>query len=182
MMGHMATQVVVVNGGSSSGKTSIVRCLVDVLPGPWTTFGVDALIDELPPSVVGDPEWLVFHDDGRIDIGHRFAAAQALRTAQVADAARAGSPVILDDVFLGGGASQERLRAVLHGLDVLWVGVRCRADVAAQREYARGDRTVGMAASQAESVHAGVRYDVEVDSARLDAPSCARVIARYVRV
>jgi chloramphenicol 3-O-phosphotransferase len=40
--------VVVLNGGSSSGKTSIARCL-QRLPGPtWLILGVDDLVRALP--------------------------------------------------------------------------------------------------------------------------------------
>jgi len=38
----------VLNGGSSSGKSSIARVLQELLPGLWLTFGVDAFIDALP--------------------------------------------------------------------------------------------------------------------------------------
>ena len=31
----MTTQVIVLNGGSSAGKTGIARCLQAVLPQPW---------------------------------------------------------------------------------------------------------------------------------------------------
>jgi chloramphenicol 3-O phosphotransferase len=37
-------QVIVLNGGSSSGKSGIARCLQAVLPDPWLVFGVDTLI------------------------------------------------------------------------------------------------------------------------------------------
>ncbi len=33
------TQVIVLNGGSSAGKSSIARALQDILPGLWLTFG-----------------------------------------------------------------------------------------------------------------------------------------------
>ncbi len=60
---------------------------------------------------------------------------------------------------------------------MLWVGVRCDAAVAADRELARGDRVPGMAAGQAELVHRGVGDDLEVDTTRAEAMACARVIA-----
>jgi chloramphenicol 3-O phosphotransferase len=82
----------------------------------------------------------------------------------------------VDEVFLGGAASQQRWLAALGSLPVLWVGVRCEAGVAAGRELARGDRVPGMAASQAELVHQGVRYDLEVDTTRTEAVDCARAI------
>lgn len=91
--------------------------------------------------------------------------------------ARAGARVIVDEVFLGGAYSQQRWQEALGELRVLWVGVRCDAAVAAGREVARGDRTVGMAASQAEVVHQGVVYDLEVDTTHAEAMECARTIA-----
>lgn len=63
---------------------------------------------------------------------------------------------------------------------MLWVGVRCESTVAAGREIARGDRIQGMAASQAEAVHQGVVYDVEVDTTHTESLVCARTIAAHV--
>jgi chloramphenicol 3-O phosphotransferase len=92
---------------------------------------------------------------------------------------RAGARIIVDDVFLSGVGSRRRWEAALDGLDVLWVGVRCPADVAEAREIARGDRVVGMARSQADVVHDGMTYDVDVDTSRAEALSCARAIAAH---
>jgi chloramphenicol 3-O phosphotransferase len=94
--------------------------------------------------------------------------------------ARAGARVIVDDVFLGAAASQKRWQAVLGDLSVLWVGVRCDGAVAAGREIARGDRNPGMAVSQADAVHEGVSYDLEVDTTHTEAIECARTIAEHV--
>ncbi|MFD4687684.1 chloramphenicol phosphotransferase, partial [Streptomyces sp. NPDC058461] len=49
------------------------------------------------------------------------------------------------------------------------------------RETARGDRVPGMAAAQAEAVHRGVRYDLEVDTTRAESLACARAIAAHLR-
>jgi chloramphenicol 3-O phosphotransferase len=91
--------------------------------------------------------------------------------------ARTGARIVVDDVFLGGAASQQRWREALGDLPVLWVGVRCESRVAEGREIARGDRTTGMAAQQALKVHEGVTYDVEVDTTRTESLECARAIA-----
>ncbi|BDH05244.1 hypothetical protein HEK131_24710 [Streptomyces seoulensis] len=69
--------------------------------------------------------------------------------------ARAGARVIVDELFLGGTYAQQRWQKALDELQVLWVGVKCEAAVAADREVGRGDRTIGMAASQAEVVPSG---------------------------
>ena len=50
-MGAVATQVIVLNGGSSSGKSGIARCLQAVLPDPWLAVGDDMLIQAMPASM-----------------------------------------------------------------------------------------------------------------------------------
>lgn len=187
----MTIQVIVLNGGSSSGKTGIARCLQAILPQPWLSLSVDDFVDALPPSLVdsdsgsdagsGSGAGIAFGQQGEVVVGEGFRELEAAWMAGIAAMARAGARVIVDDVFLGGAASQERVRAQLEGLEVLWVGVRCDAAIVAGRELTRGDRVVGMAASQAEIVHEGVVYDVEVDTGHAESLDCARTIAAYVK-
>jgi chloramphenicol 3-O phosphotransferase len=173
--------VIVLNGGSSSGKTAIARCLQAVLPEPWLRFGIDDLVDALPPSLAGGGTGIAFGRQGEVTVGAGFRELEAAWMTGVAAMVRAGARVILDDVFLGGAESQARTRARLDGLDVLWVGVRCDPEIAARRELARGDRPAGMAAAQAAIVHEGVVYDLEVDTGATASLVCARAIARAVR-
>jgi chloramphenicol 3-O phosphotransferase len=174
------TQVIVLNGGSSSGKTGIARCLQVILPRPWLRLSVDDLVDALPPSLLDSGSGIGFGQQGEVTVGAGFREVQAAWMAGVAAMVRAGARVIVDDVFLGGAASQERTRVFLDGLEVLWIGVHCDPETAAGREIARGDRTAGMAASQATIVHKGVAYDVEVDTSRAESLDCARLIASHV--
>jgi len=53
---------------------------------------------------------------------------------------------------------------------------------AASREGARPDRVPGMAMTQATAVHAGVVYDVEVDTTDCSAMACARRISEAVTI
>jgi chloramphenicol 3-O phosphotransferase len=176
----MPTQVIVLNGSSSSGKTGIARCLQAILPQPWLRLGVDDLLDALPPSLMGSDSGITIGPEGAVTSGEGFREIETAWTTGVAAMARAGARVIIDDVFLGGAASQERTRAHLEGLDVLWVGVHCDPALLAGREMARGDRVPGMAALQAEVVHQGVVYDVEVDTSHSESLDCARAIAAHV--
>ncbi|MBB5851546.1 chloramphenicol phosphotransferase CPT [Amycolatopsis umgeniensis] len=173
----MATQVIVLNGGSSSGKSGIARCLQAVLPDPWLTLGVDTLIDAMPTAF---DEGIDFAADGGVSVGSGFQVLENAWMAGVAAMVRAGARVIIDDAFLGGAVSQRRWREALDGLQVLWVGVRCDGVVAAGREMARGDRVAGMARAQAEVVHRGVVYDLEVDTGTAEALVCAREIGARV--
>jgi chloramphenicol 3-O phosphotransferase len=174
------TEVIVLNGGSSSGKSGIVRCLQAVLPDPWLALGTDTLVDALPAAMRASDAGIEFAPDGEVTVGPEFRTLEAAWIEGIAAMARAGARVVVDEVFLGGADSQRRWQQALRGVEVLWVGVRCDSAVAAGREVARGDRVTGMAASQAESVHRGVIYDLEVDTTRAESMECARAIAARV--
>lgn len=178
--GAVTTQVIVLNGGSSSGKSSIIRCLQAVLPDPWLALGIDTLLHAMPAALRTSDAGIDIAPDGVVSAGPAFRALEAAWIEGVAAMARAGARIIIDEVFLGGAETQERWRTGLRDLPVLWVGIRCDAAVATDRETARGDRVPGMAAFQAELVHRGVAYDLEVDSARGESMACARAIAAAV--
>jgi chloramphenicol 3-O phosphotransferase len=173
--------VIVLNGASSSGKSGIARCLQAILPDPWLAFGVDTLIRAMPVPTRTSAAGIQIGPDGEVIVGPEFRRLEAAWIQGIAAMARAGARIIVDEVFLGGAASQQRWRNALDALPVLWVGVRCEAAVAAGREMARGDRVAGMAASQAEVVHQGVAYDLQVDTTRTEALECARAIAARVQ-
>lgn len=152
------------------------------LDGTWLTLGVDDLIRAMSygPDDTGVADSIDFAPDGAVVVQEKFRSAEAAWNEGLAAIARAGTGVIVDEVFLDGGRSQVRLRAALDGLAVLWVGVECQAEVAEERERQRGDRTRGMARDQAQRVHQGVTYDMVVDTTRNTSAECAEVIAAYV--
>jgi chloramphenicol 3-O phosphotransferase len=156
------TQVIVLNGGSSSGKSGIVRCLQAILPKPWITLGVDTLLVA-------------------ISVGTEFRTLDIAWSHGIAAMVRNGARVIVDEVFMGGATSQARLQTALEGLEVLWIGVHCDATIAEGREMARGDRVTGMARSQASIVHDGVTYDLTVDTSQTESLEIARTIAAHVK-
>ncbi|MFE6195117.1 chloramphenicol phosphotransferase CPT [Streptomyces sp. NPDC057838] len=176
----MTTRVIVLNGGSSSGKSGIARCLQEVLPDPWLSLSVDDFVDAMPARLRGSEAGITFGPDGGVSVGAEFRELDTAWSQGIAAMARAGARVLVDDVFLGGPASRQRWERALAGLDVLWVGVRCDGEVAAGREIARGDRVRGMAAAQARIVHEGMAYDVEVDTTRTESLACARIVAAHV--
>jgi chloramphenicol 3-O phosphotransferase len=176
----VTTQLIILNGGSSSGKSRIARCLQDVLADPWLAFGIDSFVDALPARMQTSDAGIVFADDGGVSVGLDFRSLEAAWMDGIAAMARAGARIIIDDVFLGRATSQQRWQKALAGLAVLWVGVRCDRAVAEARETSRADRIAGMAASQANVVHEGVAYDLEVDTTHTESLACARTIAARV--
>jgi hypothetical protein len=51
--------VIVLNGGSSSGKPSLARALQEILPGVWLTFGDEAV---LVPRTAFVPSWIAVRE------------------------------------------------------------------------------------------------------------------------
>ena len=187
--------VIVLNGGSSSGKTSIARSLQRLLGTTWMTLGVDDLIRALPggeeidalvraqqdggaPVRTQGP--VEFGPDGAVAVGDDFRRAEASWYAGIAAIGRCGTGLIIDEVFMGGRSSQERLAAARQGLPVVWIGVRCAPEVAEARERSRTDRVAGMARLQATRVHQGVVYDLIVDTTATSAANCAKTVAAHL--
>jgi len=149
------------------------------------TLGIDDLIRAIShgPTDTTAGGTLEFTPDGSVVVGDEFRRAEAAWYEGLAAMARAGDGVgiIIDEVFLGGGKSQARLRSAFAELPIVWVGVRCQPETAATRERKRADRHIGMARHQSERVHRGVAYDVVVDTTDTAADDCAQAIVAYMR-
>jgi chloramphenicol 3-O phosphotransferase len=129
--------VIVLNGASSSGKSSIALELQGLLPRPFLAFGVDTLVAALPPASPTHDPGIVFGSDGVVAVGDCFRQLEHAWYQGLAAIARDDVGVIIDEVFLGGRESQDRLCSPLGDLRVMWVGVRCDLEVAIAREVAR---------------------------------------------
>jgi len=176
----VGTQVIVLNGTSSSGKTSIGRCLQSMLSTPWLLLGIDDLTRAVPDKGIDDGTLLHVSEIGQVEVGPGWRSLEASWYIGIATIAASGTGVIVDEVFLDGGAGQGRLRTALGGLEALWVGVTCDLDTARAREAQRPDRVAGQAESLASLVHEGVEYDLVVDTSRATAESCAAEILEGV--
>jgi chloramphenicol 3-O phosphotransferase len=176
----LVIQVILLNGGSSSGKTTIATCLQDILPSPWLRLGVDSLIDAMPTRLLTSDTGIAFGTDGSVRPGPAFRSLESAWMQGIAAMVHAGARIIIDDVFVSGVDTRNRWQAALANLSVLWVGVRCDPAVATERERGRVDRVPGMATLQAQTVHAGIAYDIEVDTTETPAMECAQHIAKRV--
>ena len=162
----MTGRVIVLNGTSSAGKTTLARAVQARLADEWwLLLGIDTLITAMPWAKFGHADGHTINDDGSIDTGPGWQQAYDRWRVAVGALVRAGANVILDEVFLGGADDQASWREALDGIEVTWVGVQCDVEVAAAREAARPDeRAANLARFQATVVHEGVEYDAVVDT------------------
>ena len=104
----MTIQVIVLNGGSSAGKSGIVRCLQSVLPDPWLSLGTDQLIEAMPTLSPTAATGIEFTPDGEVIVEPEFRALEAAWMAGVAAMARAGARIILDEILPSGAGQSPR--------------------------------------------------------------------------
>jgi chloramphenicol 3-O phosphotransferase len=161
--------IVLLNGASSAGKSSIARALLDVLDTPWFHMAVDAFGEMRSEVRIPDA-----------DVAAMLTRTRAGFHRAVAGMASAGNDVVMDHVLSERWRLDDCLE-VFTGLDVVFVGVHCPVEELARRELARGDRIPGQAAAHVAQVHAHGLYDVTVDSSRLTPAEAAAHIAAHLR-
>jgi chloramphenicol 3-O-phosphotransferase len=155
-------RIAVLNGPSSSGKTTLARRTRDVLGTSAVALSLDDFFTAVHPARRND--WALF-----LSLTHvLFDAAASF--------CRQGFDVVVDTVF----ERPECLaacRLTLPSFPLVLVRVDCPVDVLSERERLGGDRRPGLAEDQARRVHIGCIYDLELDTSISTPDACAREIA-----
>src|SRR5579875_1632296 len=174
--GPTSGRIILLNGASSSGKSSIAGQLLTVLPDLNIHLAADLFYANTGWRD-GSGAYRDFAAAGGLD-----AVLRRVRSGfhgAVAAVAAAGNNVVADHLFNEPWRLVECLER-FAGLDVVFVGVRCPLAVLERRERERGDREPGAAAQQFPLVHAHGVYDVEVDTSLASPAECAQVIADFI--
>ncbi len=175
--------IVVLNGTSSAGKTTLAKALQDALPTPYLLLGIDTVVFALPRRYLNEQWQDVYRYDyqaGRIvtitptEYGDRLIRGLH---GSVAALASTGLDVIVDHVLTEAGWVDDLERA-FAGQPLLRVSVTCPLEVTEAREQARRDRTLGQARAQFDYVHRHLKPDVTVDTSVLDPSHAAALVLR----
>ena len=153
----LVSTVVVLNGTSSSGKTTIARAVQEAAPTLFLNFSIDSVLSALPRSALA-----------RITAGAEISDLKLPELVRayygcVSTLLELGHDLVIDHAVTA-RYHAELLIAAIGPRDALLVGVDCPVDVLAERERARGDRRVGMAAQQQKSIHTWLEYDILIDT------------------
>jgi chloramphenicol 3-O phosphotransferase len=173
-----SSRIIVLNGDSSAGKSSIARALQAITIEPFLHVSIDSFLDMMPPSFSEGPDGLVF--EPRMENGKPVCAIVVGPLAErtlggvrcaMAAMADAGNNLIIEDAMMDGDAADYARALSAHR--VSWVGVFAPLDMLEERERRRGDRDIGLARWLFDRVHRGVRYDLEVDAGHASPAECA---------
>ena len=153
--------IIMLNGASSSGKSTLARGLQTVLPDPFLHFNSDQLVDggaipnrrneSAPFGWPGTMRTRFF------DGFHRSIPAMVA----------AGNNLVVEHI-IEFREWREQLRQLLDGMDIFLVGIHCDLDELDRREKARGDRRAGEGRTHVEvdGIHGFGAYDLEIDTYR----------------
>lgn len=160
-------RIILLNGTSSSRKTTVANQLLLLLDPPHFHLAVDVI-----NAMRAKQKTL---DLTSTELATALRQTRAGFHRAVAGMAAAGNNVVMDHLLSEPWRLQDCLE-VLAPFDVTFVGVRCSPEELTRREMQRGDRQVGTAAAQYSDVYAHADYDIEVDTEAFSPAECAQQI------
>lgn len=150
-------RIILLNGASSSGKSSLARAIQSSIDTPFWHISIDHLRDSgvLPTARIkrGEFDWRTMREAFFLGFERSLHAY-----------VQAGNDLIVEHI-MESEAWLLRLADLLAGQDVFFVGVHCELAELERRELARGDRPLGDARRDYFRIHSYCLYDLEVDGA-----------------
>ena len=167
--------LLVLNGPSSSGKSTVATAIQQQSNILWWSVSVDAitgLAEQSLKTLSGDSESNQKMFENVINMATKLTQQTAKELLDC------GYNVILELVCQRGQGEAESWRATFDGYFTVWVGLDATLEELTRRESLRGDRVTGLAAWHKQRVHVGIPYDFTIETTELAPVEIARSILR----
>ncbi len=156
-------KVVILNGPSSSGKTTVSLATRDLHGPACSVVSIDQFYQSVNPA--RDNNWELF-----------YTLTQVLLDS-ASSFAKHGFDVVVDTVFERRDCFEACLQS-FTGVETRLVGLTAPLEILSARERRRGNRRPGLAREQSVRVHEGFVYDLMLDTSELPVDECAAEILR----
>lgn len=154
-----AGKIIIINGPSSSGKTTLALALLKQIDLPFIRFSFDLFLDHkaLPLEQIRNKtfSWDRMRPAVFNGIHHCLPAL-----------ANTGNNIIFDHI-IESNLWLQNLLSLLSEIDVFFVGLHCSLPELERREILRGNRRKGEASMDFQTVHGITSYDLELNSENL---------------
>ena len=189
--------VIVLNGPSASGKSSVQKKIRELFDKPYLKLGVDNLFDAVLPDYYGlgmiQPKGSFSQEDIRYVETTEVQGKKAVKLIvgpigrkvitgmhhSIAAYAKAGNNVVVDYILYEKEWFSEFVNT-LKGIKVYYIGLKYPLQAIEEREKKRATSPEGHARSHYETVHYFDNYDLVIDDPSLSADEIARNIQRYI--
>jgi chloramphenicol 3-O phosphotransferase len=169
---HRPGRVILLNGASSSGKTSLVKELQRVAAElQFLHLQLDTFRSMEPAGYWSNEQ--SEHRGRRVE-----ALCRAMNSATV-QFVKMGQNVVVDHVLTP--QATKYLLEDLGAHEVLFIKVECSLEELESREARRPERTLGLARSQLHSVHKSCAYDYVVNTTARPSLEMAEELAAWLR-
>ena len=184
-------QAILLNGTSSSGKTTLAKVLQQKLKEPYLCVSLDQYRDSLPDKYRGlnSPPGTTGYDGLNVvpidsKGGEKISSIKFGRYGKKvlhgmrlssAGLVRDGLNIIIDDILLEASFLDDYLKTFCD-LKLYFIGLFCPLEAVEKREASRIGRFPGTAQSQLEVCHAHGVYDLSLDTSILSPEDCAKKI------
>lgn len=155
-MAKNQNKIIILNGTSSSGKTTLAKELQQTLEEDYLYMGIDLFVQMLPEDffIISDGNnppsaegmlWIIDEESQRLmemRLGPKAVQFKKSMYRAAKAIASTGFNIIIDDVIL-----DERVLKIISKMmadDAYFIGVRCPKKEAIRREEERGNRFLGM--------------------------------------
>ena len=189
--------VVLLNGPSAAGKTSIQKKFQESFKQPFLRLGIDDLFDKILPDYYGlgeihpkgnflekDIRWVeTIAVEGKeavkLHVGPLGRKVIAGMHQTLAAYAEVGNNIIVDYILYDQEWFPELVKA-LESVKVYYVGLQYPLEVLEQREKQRANSPVGHSRSHYKQVHHYSKYDLVLNDYNLSPEKLAEIIANYI--
>lgn len=190
--------IIILNGVSSVGKTSIQKALQKIMPEPYLSLGIDnMLVGTLPEQcmtgdffntdrpkdgVQGMHGYFAKDEQGKLFKLEFGPACQKLIRGMhrsFAAMAREHNNIVVDYILYDQRWLPDLVDA-LCGYRVYFVGVKAPLDIVQKREKKRGTSPEGHARAYYDKVHKHGEYDIIIDTLELTPEKAAEKIKAFI--
>jgi chloramphenicol 3-O phosphotransferase len=176
--------LIVLNGSSSSGKTTIAEVLRSLLGQQCIITGLDDILERVQPfgrengnfiHWLARPFRVMWFQltDGRVKLFKRLHR-------EVVAHYRAGRNVIVDTALMDRRALLDAAECFAP-LGGFFIGVQPPLEISEQWEAVRGDRPTGHARAHYNLIHAHGIYDLVLDPSQMTSEECARTMFKRIQ-
>ena len=162
----MEQQIILLNGPSSSGKSTLARVLQTLIMNEraerYEVVSIDDYLEMSPTETI--------YEDDVFEISENICR-------RALELLGEGSGVIIDHVITSERIFDE-LKEQLSSFKMRMVRVTCSLDILRARELERGNRSPGSAEASAEYLYPKEGYDLVIDTGVKTAEENARLIIR----